>query len=148
MYLDLRNATQGCIDKKERIAASAGIDVIHPFLMPAVCDLGFSLPLRLKIRGDDDKLVPGAIAHRAYPPLQQRDKIGFSVPRTRWLQANPALRRAVDALAEPDARVGDYVNREELRSMVREFNSSGGVRFSDSLWILTSVELWCAGLGI
>jgi len=148
MYLDMRTSNQGCIEKKEKIAANAGIDVLHPFLMPSVCDLGLSLPIGRKIRGGAEKLVPSAIAYRSYPPLRKQRKIGFSVPRIQWLQTNPGLRRSVDALAEPDARLGDFVNREELRSMVREFNSSGGVRFSDSLWILNSVELWCAGLGI
>jgi asparagine synthase (glutamine-hydrolysing) len=148
MYLDMRTANQGCIDKKEKIAASAGLDVIHPFLMPEVCDLGFSLPNDRKIKGKNEKLVPSAIAHKSYPPLRQREKIGFSVPRIRWLQENPSLRQSVDALAEPDARVGDYVNREELKAMVAGFNSSGGIQFSDTLWIMTSVELWCQGLGI
>ena len=148
IYVDMRTANQGCIDKKEKIAASAGFDVVHPFLMPSVCDLGLSLPFSRKIEGRNEKLVPSAIAHRSYPPLQQRRKIGFSVPRIRWLQTNPGLRRSVDSLVEPSSRVGDYVNRSELRSMIGEFNSSGGTRFSDTLWILISVELWCAGLGI
>jgi len=148
MYVDLRTPNQGCIDKKEKIAASAGIDVIHPFLMPSVSDLGFSLPPNRKIRGHREKIIPSELAFRSYPPLRQRKKIGFSVPRRRWLQTDPGLRQAVDALADPGTRMGDYVDRAELRLMIQGFNQSGGTRFSDPLWIMISAELWCAGLGI
>jgi asparagine synthase (glutamine-hydrolysing) len=148
IYVDLRIATQTVVDKLEKIASTAGIDVLHPFLMPRVVDLALALPISRKFRNGQEKIVPSRIAHKSFPPLPRRTKIGFSVPRRRWLRANSGLRQAAEALADPGARIGDYVDRDELKFIVGEFTSSGGARFSDSLWILTSAELWCEGMGI
>jgi asparagine synthase (glutamine-hydrolysing) len=133
-YVDLRTSTQTVIDKLEKIGASAGRDVLHPFLMPSVVE--------------QDKVVPSRIAHRSFAQLPRRTKIGFSVPRRRWLRGDSGLQQSVEVLADPGARIGDYVDRDELKFIVGEFRSSGGARFSDSLWILSSAELWCVGMGI
>lgn len=147
-YVDLRTSTQTVIDKLEKIGANAGRDVLHPFLMPSVVELALALPLSRKFSNGQDKVVPSRIAHRSFAPLPRRTKIGFSVPRRRWLSTDSGLRQSVDALTDPRARIGDYVDREELKFIVEEFRNSGGTRFSDSLWILSSAELWCAGMGI
>ncbi|KPJ83889.1 MAG: hypothetical protein AMS18_17120 [Gemmatimonas sp. SG8_17] len=148
MYVDLRIATQTVVDKLEKIAASAGIDVLHPFLMPRIVDLALALPISRKFRNGQEKIVPSRIAHKSFPPLPRRTKIGFSVPRGQWLREDSGLRQVAEALADPGARIGNYVDRDELKFIVGEFTSSGGARFSDSLWILTSAELWCEGMGI
>jgi asparagine synthase (glutamine-hydrolysing) len=148
IYVDLRTSTQTVIDKLEKIGANAGRDVLHPFLMPSVVELALALPVSRKFSNGQDKVVPSGIAHRSFARLPRGTKIGFSVPRRRWLSTNPGLRQSVDALADARARIGDYVDRQELKFMVQEFRNSGGTRFSDSLWILTSAELWCEGMGI
>jgi asparagine synthase (glutamine-hydrolysing) len=148
-YVHLRTSGQGSIDKLERLVSAAGSDLVHPFLAADVYQLGFALPPTLKYRRGATKIVPRALAARSLPlDVVWGSRRGFSAPRGRWVTEDRAVRGAVDSLRSRDARVRGYVDGPSLDGIIHSLHGPDGHAYTDQLWILLSVELWCRHLHI
>jgi asparagine synthetase B (glutamine-hydrolysing) len=143
----LRSSGQGSIDKLERLVSAAGADLVHPFLMDEVFQLGFSLPPASKYRQGRTKLVPRTLAARTLSPdAAWGRRMGFSAPRSEWILGDASLREGVDLLREPGARVRNVASGTELDRLIAASGRAGGDAHADLLWVLLSIELWAREL--
>lgn len=148
-YVHLRSSGQGSIDKLERLVARAGGDLVHPFLMDEVYQLGFEVPPKLKYRAGKTKILPRSLAARSLPSdIAWGRRMGFSAPKDEWLLRDDSLREAVEELRRPTARIRAHVDGVVLDRMVQNSGTPEGKINAGNLWVLLSAELWCQRFGI
>lgn len=150
-YCHVHMATegQGFVDKLERITAVFGMDVICPFLLPAMREIAWSLPLWMKWRPRTSKPILRQLAARTLPKQDvDRRKIGFDVPIRDWLRNDESLREAVFSLEDPNARIRGFVDGKALSRIVRQAISERSRMDETLLWRLLATELWCREFGV
>lgn len=115
-----------------------GLESRTPFVDHEVVQLAATLPALVKFRGGELKRALKLAVGDVVPPaiLARKDKMGFPVPLTAWLQGG--LREYVlDTFAASSARrsyLDPRFSAEEL--LARE------PAFGRTLWGLLSLELW------
>ncbi len=127
---------------KVDIASMANsLEVRSPFLDREMVEFAMSLPMSLKIRGNDRKYLlkrafEGIVPHEAL----YRRKQGFGLPIGDWFRG-PLRAMAEDTILSDRAAARGYFRREPLLSLVRD-HLEGRVDHTHRLWALLMLELW------
>jgi len=121
--------------KTDRASMAHGLEIRCPFLDVDFASFCISLPARLKLDAQTDKLILRAAFAEAWTPsIRTRRKQGFGAPVGDWLR-RPFMRDLADAtLGNPRARLYDFVPREATR----EFLDAG----NQQTWLLLVLALW------
>jgi asparagine synthase (glutamine-hydrolysing) len=139
-YLDLKTYLVGDINTKvDRASMAHSLEVREPLMDHPLVEWLATLPMNLKVRGNEGKLL----LKKAMEPLLPADvlyrpKMGFAVPLDRWFRG-PLKQRVKDAvLGERLASTG-WFDRKYLEHLVSAHQS--GVRdYSSPLWSLLMFE--------
>jgi asparagine synthase (glutamine-hydrolysing) len=112
-----------------------------PLLDHPLVEYVLSLPLNLKIREGERKVLLRRIASRVLPPaVLTKRKQGFGVPLGVWFRGG--LREAfTDVLQSARTRQRGYFDTREVERLVRE-HVSGRRDHEFRLWQLFMFELW------
>ncbi|MBC8352787.1 MAG: asparagine synthase (glutamine-hydrolyzing) [Planctomycetes bacterium] len=127
---------------KVDIASMAhSLEVRQPFLDHRVVEYATALPLSLKFRrGQGKLLLRKAFGHLLPAAIWNRRKMGFGVPLDHWFRSE--LRELThDTLLDESARIGSYFRRDTVEQLVTEHESK---QFDHAyrLWSLLVLELW------
>jgi asparagine synthetase B (glutamine-hydrolysing) len=108
----------------EQIASHAGLDAIHPFQTQECYQLSLRMPYKGKIARKFTKPYLRALAAKLFSSeLAYSPKKIFSSPGQQWLTESSKLQEFVHQLADLEAKIGAYVNREALLQQLKEFNA-------------------------
>lgn len=124
------------MERTERDAARAGLELRHPLHTPHIAQLAFATPTRLRLRGDLSKVIHRQALHDVMPAnvVTRKDKAEFSVAfRTRLDAMHPLLTQAI-----PQRR-GDWVNAEGMAQLYHVYQNNPQRGWP--LWILWSIYL-------
>jgi asparagine synthase (glutamine-hydrolysing) len=116
------------------------LEVRSPFLDYRVVEFGLSLPARYKINKGENKHILREIARSLVPPkLIDRPKMGFGIPRARWLREEfRELTR--DLLLDQRSRSRGWYRFDQVEKTLRIHDLGQDV---DSLiWPMLMLELW------
>jgi asparagine synthase (glutamine-hydrolysing) len=127
--------------KTDRASMAHSLEARVPFLDPAVTNLAFALPTRLKVRGLEKKVL----LRRAVEPLLPREvvhgrKRGFSIPAAAWLRGElePFARETLSAATLE--RQGFFLPAPVGRLL--DEHVAGREDWSRQLWGLLAFTLW------
>lgn len=121
--------------KTDRASMASGLELRAPFLDVDFASFCISLPSRLKITRDADKVILRRVCAELWPPsIRNRPKLGFGAPVHDWLR-RPAVKDLVNEyLQSPRRRIYDLLDFDACQPYVRENNYL--------TWILLVLSLW------
>ena len=121
--------------KVDRASMAHGLELRAPFLDKDFVEFGISLPSRLKLDSQRDKIILRESYQAAWTdPIRARGKAGFGAPVTQWLR-RPAMREyASSLLNDPGRRIFSLFSFDETRAVVAEG--------SQRTWILLVLAQW------
>jgi asparagine synthase (glutamine-hydrolysing) len=142
LHVNLRLYLQDCIlVKVDRASMATSLEVRSPFLDRDVVDFVVPLPLHLKLRRGQGKVLLKALAERYLPAdIVHRKKQGFTVPVGEWFRAplRPLLR---DALAPARLRRQGQFDPGAVEALIAEHEAGRRNRWKE-LWALLVFQLW------
>ncbi|MFN7484798.1 MAG: XrtA/PEP-CTERM system amidotransferase [Betaproteobacteria bacterium] len=139
-YLDLKTYLVGDINTKvDRASMAHSLEVREPLMDHPLVEWLATLPMGLKIQGQEGKLLlKKAMEPRLPADVLYRPKMGFSVPLARWFRG-PLKQRVREAvLGERLADTG-WFDTQYLRHLV-DAHTSGQRDYSAPLWTILMFE--------
>ena len=139
--MDLQTYLPGDLMFKVDIASMAhSLEVRTPFLDYRVVEFGIALPTKFKIRKGESKHILREIARKYIPsPLIDRPKMGFGIPRGRWLREE--LKPMVwDILLDETSKNRGWYQQERIRSVLVKHQN--GLQLDSVIWPIFMLELW------
>ena len=136
MRMDLEDYMPGDILVKiDRASMMHGLELRSPLLDVALASFCISLPERLKLSAERDKIVLREAFADAWPPsIRTRSKQGFGAPVIEWLKLPSVARLKNCYLDDPHQQIFDIVSFEGSRTLVERNNYQ--------TWILLVLALW------
>jgi asparagine synthase (glutamine-hydrolysing) len=139
--VDIKSYLPGDLMYKVDIASMANsLEVRSPFLDYRVVEFGLSLPWKYKVGGGENKHILREIARELVPKhLIDRPKMGFGIPRSRWLRQE--LRHTVsEVLLDKDSQSRGWFNQNEVRKILSLHQN--GQELDHLLWPMFTLQLW------
>lgn len=139
--IDLRTYLPGDLMYKVDIASMAnGLEVRSPFLDYRVVEFGLSLPTKYKVVNGVNKHILREIAREYVPKgIIERPKMGFGIPRARWLREE--LRNLVqDVLLDERSKSRGWYQFNNLEAIIKQHNQ--GKELDSIIWPMFMLELW------
>lgn len=141
-YNDMRfYLSDDIMTKVDRASMASSLEVRSPFLDHELAALAWRLPLSMKIRSFQGKIILRHLLSTFIPPtLFERPKSGFGIPLAEWLQGR--LRDwAESLLAVKNLQWSDLLNVRDIRTMWRQ-HLRGERDWAYPLWNVLVFQLW------
>ena len=139
--MDIKTYLPGDLMFKVDISSMANsLEVRSPFLDYRVVEFGLSLPKSYKLRQGQTKFILKDLARKYVPnSLVDRPKMGFGIPRSRWLRED--LRSMVwDHLLDKTSESRGWFRQDEVRKLLNKHQS--GYHLDAIIWPFFMLELW------
>jgi asparagine synthase (glutamine-hydrolysing) len=142
MFLDLVTyLPDDILTKVDRASMNVGLEARVPLLDHRVVEFAWTLPDKLKIRGNTGKLLLRSLLDRYFPRAQfQGPKMGFGVPVAAWLRG-PLREWANDLLSPASLRRGGLLNEPPVTAALAE-HLEGTRDRSRELWTVLMFVSW------
>ena len=129
------------LERGDRMAMAASVEVRPPLLDHELVELAFSLPSDLKVRRGETKWILKQVA-RAHLPSEiiQRRKVGFRVPLDVWFKGELGS-MARERLLDRDSFVGTVMDRRPVERLLGD-HERGSSDEAMRIWTLLSLEVW------
>lgn len=150
-YLDLKtNLVDDILTKVDRASMANSLEVRVPLLDHRVVEFAYSLPLHMKIRGDQRKYLLRKVLGNLLPPEHlARKKKGFRVPLVPWMRGG--LRNWTQEILTSESAASQFLNGPGVQQMWESF-SRGQSHYADILSItlsfLLSAPEWTQAAGV
>ncbi|MDD5491364.1 MAG: asparagine synthase (glutamine-hydrolyzing) [bacterium] len=142
LYTDIMTYLPEDLLVKMDIASMANsLETRSPFLDHEFMELAASLPVGLKLKGQQSKyILRKAFASLLPPEILKRGKMGFGVPIEKWFRRE--LKDYVrDILLSQRSLQRGYFRGEFIRKLIGE-HTAGKINHGYRLWNLLNLELW------
>jgi asparagine synthase (glutamine-hydrolysing) len=139
--MDIKTYLPGDLMLKVDLASMANsLEVRSPFLDYRVIEFGLSLPSSYKLRKGQSKYILKELARRYVPSsLIDRPKMGFGIPRARWLRED--LKSMVwDILLDETSKSRGWFQQDKVRKVLIQHQS--GFHLDSIIWPIFMLELW------
>jgi asparagine synthase (glutamine-hydrolysing) len=136
LMMDLENYMPGDIlVKSDRASMAHGVEFRSPFLDVDFASFCISLPSRLKITKDEDKII----LRRAYEKLwtekiQKRPKQGFAAPVDKWLQKKSVEGLKEKYLKDPKLKLFQLFSFDQVKRIA--------LKNTYQTWIILVLSIW------
>jgi asparagine synthase (glutamine-hydrolysing) len=127
--------------KVDRASMAASLETRLPLLDHRIVELGWRVPDRMKIDGNDSKVLMRSVLYRLVPKeLIERPKMGFSVPLDAWLRG-PLKQWAGEALHNPGFLRQANLSHADIDTTWKHFLQ--GKRFTAyQMWSVVLLAAW------
>jgi len=127
--------------KMDRATMAHSLEARSPFLDHVLMEFAASLPVDMKLAGQEKKILLKAALRGVVPDeVFNRPKMGFCVPLAQWFRED--LREmAHDVLLSKEALQRNYFNPNGVEHILQE-HCQQGVDHGTHLWDLLVLELW------
>jgi asparagine synthase (glutamine-hydrolysing) len=142
MYVDaVGYLVDDIMAKVDRASMAVSLEARAPILDYRVVELAWRLPLSMKIRGNEGKVILRRLLDRYVPrDLVDRPKVGFSIPLDEWLRG--PLRDWAESLLAPERlRAEGYLEVEPVRRVWTEHLEGRG-NWQYELWTVLMFQAW------
>jgi asparagine synthase (glutamine-hydrolysing) len=142
MYRDTKNYLPGDIlTKVDRASMAVSLEVRSPFLDYHVIEQAWQLPIQMKLRGSQGKIVLKELLSCYVPDsLFERPKMGFGVPMAEWLRG-PLRDWADSLLCQTSIEKSDVFHPELIQRYWGE-HLSGQRNWQYPLWTILMFQEW------
>lgn len=137
-HFDFKTLLPALLHVEDRMSMAHGLEARVPLLDHPLVELMATIPADVKFKGGKLKRLLRKAASGLLPTgiVERKDKMGFPVPLTEWLQG-PARDFVMDILSSGPALGRELVdNRFAVDCLEREG------KFGRNLWGLLSFEIW------
>lgn len=136
MRMDVDNYMPGDIlVKTDRASMAHGLELRAPFLDVDFASFCISLPSRMKIDTETDKLIMRRAFESAWPAeVRTRGKQGFGAPIGKWIALDSVKALSKEYLDDPDRKIFSLMSFNKTREA-----AAGG---DYKTWILLVLALW------
>ena len=165
MYFEAKTFLQGLLIVEDKLSMANGLETRLPFLDNDLVDFAMKVPVHLKLKNlreairlnenepgpklikyfqktRDGKLLLRRVMERYIPSeVTRATKQGFSAPDESWFRGD-SIEYVRHLLLEEDARLYDYLDREEVQAMIKE-HIEGKSNRRLLIWSLLNFEWWC-----
>lgn len=147
MYLNTKfKGGQNILVKVDKMFSARSLPVMSPLFDRQLAEFSFTVPPRLKRRGDVEKYVfKRAMEDKLPGPVVYRKKAGMGVPLNHWFRRTELKEYAYDVLTSQQALERGYFDERCVRRLLKgkmPRNAFGQDRSGELLWMLLAVELW------
>jgi asparagine synthase (glutamine-hydrolysing) len=126
--------------KMDRATMRFGLEARSPFLDQELVDFALRLPLKLKIRGKEKKIVLRRALRELLPSeVLNRPKRGFQVPLAEWFRG-PLKSLVAERCLGQDSPLAKIVRREAVERLIKK--NAQGFDHGNRLWMLLSLATW------
>jgi asparagine synthase (glutamine-hydrolysing) len=139
--MDIKTYLPGDLMYKVDMASMANsLEVRSPFLDYRVVEFGLSLPAKYKIGGRENKHILRDIARGFVPRnLIDRPKMGFGIPRAKWLRQD-LKGLAQEVLLDERSRSRGWYQFNKVEEILK--NHQRGLELDTLIWPMFMLELW------
>jgi len=139
-YLDLKTyLVDDILTKVDRASMANSLEVRVPLLDHRIVEFAYSLPLQMKLRGEQRKyLLKKVLAQHLPEDHLNLQKKGFRVPITPWMRGG--LREWTSEILARESYASGLLNPRAVKDVWRRFQQ-GQSHFSDMISILLSFLL-------
>ena len=137
-HFDLKCLLPGLLHVEDRVSMAHGLESRVPFLYWPLVEFVASIPATIKFSGGRMKHLLLNTFSKHIPPaiLQRKDKMGFPVPLTEWMQGD--LKAFIfDILNSGANRNQGYIDYQRVLSQYENTQT-----FSRKMWGFLCYELW------
>lgn len=121
--------------KTDRASMANGLELRAPFLDLDVAGFCLSLPDRLKVDGEREKLLLRSAYEDSWTPeIRGRSKQGFGAPMTEWLRSDRLSELKHDILGDRNHSIFDLLDFEGVQTFIERNNQQ--------TWSLLVLALW------
>ena len=145
LYLDLQTYLISILHRMDKMSMAARVEARVPFLDHELVEFVMTLPMSWKLNffAGKTKSILKTLARKRLPQqIVYRKKSGFGLPLAHWLRDNKSLGSYLDLLTGKKFLERQLVEPAMVISMVKE-HQVGEKDYSDILWELINLELWC-----
>jgi len=142
-YLDMKTyLVDDILTKVDRASMANSLEVRVPVLDHEFMELVATIPSSLKLKGREGKYIfKKSLSKQLSHSTLYREKMGFSIPLSRWLRNE--LRETFEVnLLNGDSFIQTYLNRDVIKRMW-EGHLTGKNDFGTELWAILFFEKWC-----
>ncbi|NER94648.1 MAG: asparagine synthase (glutamine-hydrolyzing) [Symploca sp. SIO1B1] len=138
-HFDIKTLLPGLLQIEDRVSMAVSLESRVPLLNTPIVDLVTKMPPPMKFQGGKTKHIFKQAIKTVLPEsiLKRKDKMGFPVPLTEWLQENPVKGFVQDILLSQASRERGLFNIKALENLI-----TTEVRFGRQLWGVLCLELW------
>jgi asparagine synthase (glutamine-hydrolysing) len=139
--VDIKTYLPGDLMYKVDMASMANsLEVRSPFLDYRVIEFGLSLPSKYKVSGRENKYILREIARSFVPKeLINRPKMGFGIPRARWLRED--LNEIVkEILLDERSKSRNWYQFHKVVEILERHDQ--GLELDSLIWPMFILELW------
>jgi asparagine synthase (glutamine-hydrolysing) len=136
MKSDIEDYMPGDIlTKIDRASMANSIELRAPFLDVPFAEFAISLPYKLKIDSEEEKIIMRRVFEESWPePIQKRSKVGFGAPVHIWLK-KPKVQKLVDEyLNDKNKKIFKYISFDTTRKYM--------INTDYKIWILLTLSIW------
>jgi asparagine synthase (glutamine-hydrolysing) len=139
--MDIKTYLPGDLMYKVDISSMANsLEVRSPFLDYRVVEFGLSLPAKFKVNSGENKHILREIARDLVPPiLIDRPKMGFGIPRARWLREDLKY-LTQEVLLDEKSRSRGWYREHTVEKILKDHNR--GLALDSLIWPMLMLELW------
>ena len=130
--------TDDILVKVDRMSMAHSLEVRCPFLDVRLLEFLATVPLRLKIRGNETKRLLRELVGKRFPHVAKRRKHGFEAPAGEWIKRD--LRERIDDLFAGSLAAA-YFDRSRLRAML-DAHRTQGQDLSKPIWAIFVLLQW------
>lgn len=138
MRFDIENYLAGDIlVKTDRASMANGLELRAPFLDVDFANFCLSLPYRLKVSKDDDKIIlRQAVSDLWTDSIKKRSKQGFGGPVDKWLKEDKSLNiLRENYLNNPKRKIFNLISFKNTREIVKKNKYKTWTLLVLSLWV-------------
>ena len=129
------------LTKVDRATMRAGLEARVPLLDEEVVQLSWSLPIDMKLRGNESKWLLKEVLYRYVPKeLMKRPKMGFGIPLDSWLRG-PLREWATSNLSSNLLHEQGFFDPDQVNFVWRQ-HLNCKVNFAGPIWTLLMFQLW------
>lgn len=138
-HFDQKTLLPALLQVEDRVSMAVSLESRVPLLDTRIVDLVTTMPPPLKFQGGRTKHILKKAIRSLLPEavLERKDKMGFPVPLSQWMQGGPVRDFVGDILLSARSRQRGIFKPTALEDMMA--NQGVGAR---QLWGALSLELW------
>ncbi len=142
LYTDIKSYLAGdLLVKADRMTMANSLEGRSPFLDHVLVEWAAKLPVHLKLKGRQGKvLLRKAFADLLPPEVLTHGKQGFGIPVGVWLRG-PLESWTRETLLAPDSMLAKWFQRDSLVNLIAQ-HQSGKQDHGKRLWALVCLALW------